>query len=427
MSAWLEVDVEDHNYANPGLPVDFIEASYTRDRVQAGGGKFTLPYSSPDFPKGTPAARRIMGAYGNHVPVTMRLVDERGERDRFDGWVTDAKTSGPKGAKVVEVNVVDVEAVLRATLAWSAPILPLAVQPGYYIYVGPAITGILNIVEANARDRLGIPLQVIRPAGDASYLINYAARFPTIEDLIKDTRPEMEQTLTVRVWRVGDPQPAGMTLTSATILVEFLPMNTPPDVIFDETYGGVESEVMVTAPQAGRAIIGGKSPDWLNKALSATPLEEFFSSWGLSLKNIFLAYAGWDVPNAAGWGTFAPREAYVAGGGEAYTIDAIQAGRQAMVDLAGRRQVKLAVTDGAPFTYGRDYRLGTRVGALTELDTDVVWQQVTKVAVAHTRADGVTVTPTIGDDRAPQDWLAKLIGRVKNLIGMFQSLSQGAS
>lgn len=419
MSARIEVEVFDHSYSGVPLPItDHISASYEKVRVAPGTGSVEAPW-------GSEAAARLKTAYRDHIPVRMSLVDDdHGVRDVWDGWVLDYKVTGAFGNKTIVANCIDAKAVLRGILGWAAPGLVLGVQPGYWFFVGNAVTGILNLVEVNA-NRLGFPLRVIRPAADASYLINFATRMNPIEDVITDTLPEMEQTMRVRIWRPGEAQPiSGTTLTAPTFLVDFKDMVDRPGVVFEEEFGGVEVEEIGTSPKAKTAIIGGKSPDWLNNAVKNL-LEQLFSGFGGALNNIFLAFQRFDNPAGSSWGNYLPPESLVAGGGAAYTVDSVQAGRQELVDLGGRRQVKLTITDGRPFSYGIDYRVGDLVHAVTELDDGVLSEQVAAVKVTETRGDGVVIETTIGDDRAPQDGIAKLIGRVKNLVAMIQTLVQG--
>lgn len=419
MAAQIDVLVYDHNARFQPEPVtDFTTAKFTRSRVDSDGGQVVCPL-------GSTAAARMRTAHGNYVPVRFVLTEDGQVRDQQDGWVLDYDTSGPFGQKMVTANIISAKAVLRFILAWAAPALPLAVQPGYFIYIGPAVTGILNIIEVNAR-RLAFPLVVVRPDNDDSYLINYAARFPTVEDLIKDTLPELPETLTVRLWVPGDdPVPSRPELTRATFVVEFTE-KVRRNVEFVEGDGsGLEVSEHGVSPTGGVSVVGGKSPEWLNKILS-DGIETFFPTFGNALKDTFLAYQAFPDPDRGGWGVLAPPEAFVSGGTSAYTVDSYQAGRQALVDNGGRRQIKLSVVDGKPFRYGWDYQLGDEIGANTELDDETQWQPVTGVEVVHDRS-GVKVSTSVGDDRTPQDAQAKLIGRVKSLMAMVNTISQGSS
>lgn len=437
MTAQLEVLVYDHSAVTQPAPVaNFTSASYKKVRSAGGTGSFTAPLKTDPQDGSRPyvsdAMARVLSAHGNTVPVRMRMVDfdtidESGEPhvlDTFDGWVLDYKVEGAAGEKTVTVNVISVFAILHSIVAWPAPLLALAVQPGYYIYIGPAVGGFLNCIQINA-NRLGMPLVTVAPEGpDNSYLTNFAARMTLVDELMKDTLPDLTEWLDVRLWVPGDPQPRGYTLTAATYVVEFVSPPTRTGVIFEEADGGVESTLSGTAPEYGVAISGGKSPDWLNQVLSDAA-ESFFGGWGSAFKNIFFAFQSTQNPDRGGWGPLAPREGYVSGGAAAYTADSFQAGRQALTDAGGRRKTAFTFINGRPFTYGVDFTLGDIIGGFTELDAAVRWDYVGSIEVKDDRSNGLVVSATVGEDKPIQDPIAKLVGRVKNLLAMIQTVTAG--
>jgi len=426
VSSYIETLVyPSHDFLGAGDPVtDYESVSYKRMRMVAGTGTLTCPY-------GSTASKRIVQAHDDIVGIRCHLIDVSPDgtetiRDRFTGWAGDYKASGPYGQKTVTTTMVGAWAVLSSILAWAAPGLALGVQPGYDVYIGPAVTGILGYIRRNA-ERMRMPLITIPPTGpDTSYLMNWAARFTPIDELIKDTLPEMAQTLDVSIWLPGDPQPAGQALTVPTFVVQFLNPVTRPGVVLEESADGVVAEIAGKAPTATAVIVGGKSPDWLNNIISGA-IDQVFPAWKDALKNVFLAYQQFNQPPPHNWGLFAPREVYKGGGTSAYTVDAIQAGRQGALDAQGRRTRALTFTDGHPYTYNIDFGLGDIIGGLTELDTDVVMDTVGSVTVADNRAEGLTVTATLGEDKPPQDGIAHLIARVKNLLAMVGTIQQGSA
>lgn len=412
----------DHNWGGPGLPMDdYIDCKFQFKRSAVGGAQGTMPY-------GSDASKRIVNdTYKDMVPVIATI-----NGHRWEGWMGPGKVSGPYGNKVVEWAAVSVQTILNTILCYPKPWLPLGTQPDKWYYVGPAATGILNVIKENA-DRLALPMVVLPLKNDTdnSYLVNWAARMQSVEELTKNALVEMQEHLKVSMWLPGDPPLPGQhtiglypqtqnhtpfTPAGPVFVVEVIQPVTKVGVVFEEEEGKIEAEISWKQPEASEIISGGKTNDFIRTLLPA--LVNVFENW-------FFAYDFYITPNSSTWGNYRPRQLFFSSD-QAYTLDSIMAARQHSVETQGSLSVTLTQTNLNAEDIGAQCWLGDIIGADVELKDEVVWDYISSIEVSANRESGLTLNTTIGDQRAAEDWLAKLVGRVQGLFKMINEIGKVA-
>lgn len=316
VAAEFTVEVFDPNLKPLGRITDYGEARFKKQRRGVGPGKLILPGS-------TEFAKLLMTADTTVIPVRISYNGEN-----YDGFVDEAIRSGLKGAKQIEVTLVDPKIFLSCIYAYPMPIPGFEeVQfPPEDLYIGPVRGGIHWYTERNCfrlRFRTGqCPITVL-PYDfftDRSEWTTMQARMVSLEELFEpvlkdstvmiemgfyihgvDPQPMPERITLIRsqVWmRVVDRPKSGGVLETGTVLdglantiaemiadgVDsliggFLPgladeltkhlrqTEIPSCIWFEDSPGIVDATLAVKHPESYSVIVGGKSPTWLNKLL----------------------------------------------------------------------------------------------------------------------------------------------------------------
>lgn len=221
----------------------------------------------------------------------------------------------------------------------------------------------------------------------------------------------------------------------------------PPWVYRDVGYGGVQARKMVVHKTGATDIItGGKSPQWVNQAIT------FAIRYGLSqlaqvinygvgayqqpftegldnlyqgqLDDVFLAFMRFTDPiRSAAAGPYAFREHFETGSGSAYTVNSIQTLREGWFKTRPYTSIKFDVGDGAPFVLGEDIRLGSRVSA--ELRGILYTDQIMAIKRGGDRNSSGRPTLSFGDDAREDDPMARGFAAIAN-VANFAALLAGS-
>jgi hypothetical protein len=361
-AAGFVVTVYDKAYNKVGSINGYVSLSVSHDWNAVGAG--TLIISEHD-----PLAGALLACNTSVVPIRVASVN-----GLWTGRVGHAELSGPVGAGTVTATLVDDWAWFRALLAWPDPTQPLTSQPASSDVTNvPIDTAVKGYISANAQ-REGIPLYVVpAPSPDPSPPVNLSARFTPIDELCTVPLTMNNRTLTIGMWLPGDPQLAGTTLTSPTLVVDIVRSQDNPRITWTDTFGGVTSRtVTVTAPTAVTALAGGAG------ALAA----RYFTT-----VTDQLAFTN--------QGNFAFREVFVNASDQAIA-DRVNQAATASLDNhnAGLAAYSFGVLDGNPWAYGRDYHLGDIGGA--SLAGVEVRQRITRVTESDDATKGYQVQPILG-------------------------------
>lgn len=219
----------------------------------------------------------------------------------------------------------------------------------------------------------------------------------------------------------------------------------PPFVYRDTGYGGTNSKTMVIhKSQATDIITGGKSPQWVNQAIS------FAIRYGLSqlaqvinygigayeqygvegLDNLYqgqlddtlLAFIKFvDPRRSAAVGPYAFREHFETGSGSAFTINSIMTLREGLFNTRPYTSFKFDVGDGSPFVLGEDIRLGSRVSA--ERRGVIYTDQILAVRRAGDRNSSGRPVISFGDDSKEEDPFARGMSTVANVANFAAMLA----
>jgi len=188
-----------------------------------------------------------------------------------------------------------------------------------------------------------------------------------------------------------------------------------------------ESETIINSPQASTAIVGGHSPEWLNKGINLlinAALQGLLAASGSSflgnllngeLDDILMAYQSvTDERRRTQFGIFGLPEAFNGTGTTAFTFDAIQALRQLIWETRPYRTHSVKTSVGKPFRPFVHFRLGDPIG--WEDEDEIYVDYVRRIVVTDRRETWCRVEYTIGDEspeRNPLDLALERIGGVK--------------
>lgn len=214
----------------------------------------------------------------------------------------------------------------------------------------------------------------------------------------------------------------------------------------DAEHGGIRKSTMsIHKRRAVTILTGGKSPAWLNQAISfmirygLAQLSQVISyglgayqQYGVNgldnlyqgqLDDVFLPFMQWRNPFAsAKAGPYARNEFMASGSGSAYTVSSIQA--IADGDHKNRAYVSFNqdVGDVAPFVIDKDFGLGHRVNV--ERSEILYTEQVKGIRRTLKRGEPCRPTLLVGDDTREEDGLLRAfrtIGDVANFAATIAS------
>lgn len=214
-------------------------------------------------------------------------------------------------------------------------------------------------------------------------------------------------------------------------LFDVMPKPTP-FVYRDVGYGNIKKRTFVIHKQQATAIItGGKSPQWINEAIT------FAIRWGISqlatavlgfqlpgtegldnlyqgqLNDVFLAFIRYVNPERASKaGSYAFNEWFEPGSGSAFTINSIQSLSAGDYKMKAYGAMKFDVGD-TPWVFGQDYRLGWRVAA--EIRGVTYTDQVLAAKGAGSRNESGRTVVSFGDDSREEDPVARAFRTIGNV------------
>lgn len=210
-----------------------------------------------------------------------------------------------------------------------------------------------------------------------------------------------------------------------------------PFVYRDANYGGVKQKTLVIhKSQATDIVTGGKSPGWVNMAIT------FAIRYGLSqlaqvinygigayeqygvegldnlyqgqLDDVFLAFQRYVNPiRSSQAGAYAFREYFETGSGSAYTINAIQTLAEGDYKMRAYSSMKFDVGDGEPYILGQDFGLGDRVSA--EIRGVVYTDQIMAIKSEGSRESSGRPIISFGDDSREEDPVARGFRTISNV------------
>ena len=218
----------------------------------------------------------------------------------------------------------------------------------------------------------------------------------------------------------------------------------PPPIVFrDIGYGNVRKKRRVIhKSQATDIIVGGKSPQWVNQAITfairyaisqlaqvimAGPAGSYQQPGTEGLDNlyqgqlddVFLAFQRFVNPmRSALAGSYAFREHFAQNTGTAYVLNAIQGIAIGDAEVAAYSSMKFDVGTG-PYVWGQDYGLGDRVSA--EIRNVVYTEQILAARSEGTRELAGDVQISFGDDSREENPIARgfrTIGTVANFAAL---------
>ncbi|WNM69948.1 minor tail protein [Rhodococcus phage GuyFagieri] len=191
-----------------------------------------------------------------------------------------------------------------------------------------------------------------------------------------------------------------------------------------------ESETIINSPQAHTAIVGGKSPDWLNKGVEMVvnaAIQGLLSAVGIGflgdlisgeLNDILLAFQSvTDNRMREQFGIFTLPEAYETSGTTAYTWDSAQALRKLAEEIRPYRTHTVTIKDGKPFVPFKHFDVGDPIG--WEDDDEIYVDYVRRIVVTDNRKSRARVAITIGDEEATKSGLDKSLDRIGKMKQAF--------
>lgn len=200
-----------------------------------------------------------------------------------------------------------------------------------------------------------------------------------------------------------------------------------PWVVFrDDADDGIEeSEVIINSPQAHTAIVGGKSPEWLNEGikmvvnagiqglLAAAGIGFLGDLIGGELSDILLAFQEvTDERRRQKFGIFSLPEVFDSSQ-TAYTFDSAQALRKLIWETRPYRTFTATISgDGKPFTPFVHFNVGDPVGWEDEDDLTIHTDYVRRIVVTVNRKFKAKIKVTVGDEQGEKDPAVKALERL---------------
>ncbi|WAA19673.1 minor tail protein [Gordonia phage Dalilpop] len=191
-----------------------------------------------------------------------------------------------------------------------------------------------------------------------------------------------------------------------------------------------ESEVIINSPQAHTGIVGGQSPEWLNKGIEMVAnaaIGGILAMAGISflsdlisgeLSDIVMAFQSQTNERLrAKFGIFMLPEAFAGTGTTAYTFDAVQALRKIMYETRPYRSFSVTITDGKPFIPFVHFDIGDPIGWEDEGEIHVDY--VRRITVTLSRERKTKITIKVGDDQGLKDPMEAAMKRVQGVKQAF--------
>ena len=205
-----------------------------------------------------------------------------------------------------------------------------------------------------------------------------------------------------------------------------------PWVVFrDDDHDDIEeSEIVINTLQAHTGIVGGHSPDWVNKGITLlinSAIQGLLSAAGIGflgnliageLDDIVMAFqSATNEEYRRKWGVFTLPEAFEGTGTTAFTFDAVQQLRRLMFQISPSRSFHVTMNDGLPFIPFKHFDVGDPVGWE---DEDMIYTDyVTRIVVTDNRSSRAKIQITIGKEDDAEEPMAAVMRRVQGVKAAF--------
>ena len=205
-----------------------------------------------------------------------------------------------------------------------------------------------------------------------------------------------------------------------------------PWVVFreDDETDIEESEVIINSPQAHTGIVGGHSPEWVNKGIELlvnSAIQGLLGAIGIGflgnlingeLDDIILAFqSSTNHQVREQFGIFMLPEAFDPTGTTAFTFDAVQALRQLMWEIRPYRSYSVTLTDGKPFVPFVHFGVGDPVG--WEDDEEIFIDYVRRIIVTDNRTSRCKIQVIVGDEEDKEEPIGAAMRRIKGVKQAF--------
>lgn len=514
----LNITVHNNDYTQHLRLGHYISAKFGEEfGFTAGTGELVVEASHPLAP-------RLMQADVDVVPVTAE----------YNGWqwtgrVTSYTATGKPGRETVTCQLVSDEVQLAHLLAFSSPRLGLSIQKKRDYQNGRLLQVVHHYLSANI-GRTDLPVYLMLPPPqheDTSPKIDVSARMTYLTDLLRDVLDQHDYNLTARMWWPGQEFPdgkmvplnvrgqslidvsrlnptqatTGQTLevdentarlrraeadnamaynkpamfnpTTPGLVIQVTPVREREHVRFSTNSGEVES-ITLSGKAGGpvRAVVGGKSDDWVNDILglgidfavqgittalsggiamiAGAALGSFAGPLGSTIgalvgglvgsfarsqteDTIFAFTDRVDVKRRAAEGPFHLRESFTSSSAGVFTFDTSALAERALLDARGGQSIEFTMVDGRSKTLGEDrtarngkpihgYMVGDRVQLHEHLSGRSVTDIITGVEVVDAVGERVRVTPRVGKKKHQSNPYLDMVEGMGRVFGTIRDL-----
>ncbi|OZC55055.1 hypothetical protein CH289_07625 [Rhodococcus sp. RS1C4] len=434
LEAPLDFRIHDNTYGTAEPLGKYVESELTWKKTGVDTGKLVVEGNHRH-------ANNLRACVETVVPVTCSVNGKR-----WSGRAVDYRFHGPDNA-YLEVDLKGEQRMLHGLLSYPNTFLPEWLQaPPQDIQIGGAKGVMMHYVGQNAA-RAGAPV-VTAPHNrlDFSNFTVMAARMDPIDELFSQVLNQAAFQAKMDLWLPGDAQPfpSNRTMIRPSYIFDVVdPRDMRQEIQWSVEGGGITGFVETGKhPEGHTILVGGKSPDIINTliresvnalislALSAIGLPFLSIGIGGLLDNILFAFNRFvDYTRKAQLGPYAWPEVWANAGAGAFTLDALQAGMQAMKDAAGQRAVKFTIGENKPYEFGKGFSDNGRprydVNDLVRFRNSgkIIEDYIAEVKMRDNRSGLREFDTIIGDDRTAQDPLAQLIGGIKGLATVVRSMN----
>lgn len=369
----IRIAAYDKDFAWRGT-VPFISAEFTKRFNQAGAGSFVVPLDAPRFSDLVADGARVV------MTATSRRT---GYVETFSGRISQLEGQGPRDTAVT-FTVADDAALWSDFLCWVVPGQPITSQGiagTHDTRTGPAETVVKQFVDANAIDRLGLPIVLGADLG----------RGPTI-------------TLKMRFYTLADKAFAavdgGAGLENGTLA--FTVQQDGDHLLVD-----CHETALNPVPLSVRA---GSLDSWSYVKKAPTVTDVVVAGQGEGTLRLLRQRSDAARAAAQNWRWERFRDAR-----DTDEPDVMYArADEVMADGDAKAGVRLTFRESDGLGYGSPgTRPGDRVQIAIRPDVVIGPEIVREVTFSHTRSAGFTIRPSIGDR---SDEAGPLVSTVKRIV-----------
>lgn len=507
----LNITVHNNRYTKRRRIGHYISCSFSEEfGFNAGTGELVVEADHP-------LAGRLMQADFDVVPVTAE----------YNGWVWTGRVesyvaAGKPGRETLTCTLVSDEVQLAHVLAFASPRMPLSLQGKRDYRVGKLQQVVHHYLSRNLA-RADLPVYLMMPPPvlkDQSPRVDCSARMTYLSDLLRDVLDEHDYNLTARMWWPGQPFPEGKMVplnvegqdllsvtralsddedttaqrlevednlarlrrgeadnamapdqhglfepTTPGLVVMVEPVRDREHVRFSTASGEVEQiSLSGKAPGAVRAVVGGKSDDWVNESIglgidfamqgllsvASGAIGAMFGPAGLAVGSAVGGLAGGlvknqvedtvfaftdrvDVRRRAAEGPFHLRESFTSSSAGVFTYDTSALAERALLEAQGGQSIEFTMVDGRSKILGVDqkapngktrhgYMVGDRVQLHEKLSDRTVTDIVTAVEITDAVDGRVRVTPRVGKKRNLSNPFIKMVDGMDKAFATIRDL-----